>query len=140
MMDDYLVPEPTACSCTSGRDAPHSCIRFGREEIVRPLDEAAGPGRGVRAEHLWFPDPADPAAYDGRIRDLGGVDLFLLASGASDGHIAFNPAGAERTSRTRVVELPDSTRRDNLGTFPSFGGDLARVPHHGVTVGIGRGL
>ncbi|SDU81069.1 glucosamine-6-phosphate deaminase [Microlunatus sagamiharensis] len=136
MMDDYLVPDEHGVLVHERAHAPHSCIRFGREEIVRPLDEAARPGHGVRAEHLWFPDPADPAAYDGRIRDLGGVDLFLLASGASDGHIAFNPAGAERSSRTRVVELPDSTRRDNLGTFPSFGGDLARVPHHGVTVGI----
>jgi glucosamine-6-phosphate deaminase len=35
-----------------------------------------------------------------------------------------------------VVPLPDSTRRDNLATFPSFGGELASVPSHGVTVGI----
>ena len=137
MMDDYLVPGPDGTLVHEVATAPHSCIRFGREEIVRPLDEAAGPGRGVGADHLWFPDPADPAAYDGRIADVGGIDLFLLASGASDGHIAFNPAGAARDSRTRVVELPDSTRRDNLGTFPSFGGDLSRVPRHGVTVGIG---
>ena len=136
MMDDYVVAGPDGTLVHEVAQAPHSCIRFGREQIVRPLDEAAGPGRGVRPEHLWFPDPADPGAYDGRIGDLGGIDLFLLASGTSDGHVAFNPAGAERTSRTRVVELPDSTRRDNLATFPSFGGDLSRVPRHGVTVGI----
>ena len=29
-----------------------------------------------------------------------------------------------------------STRRDNLVTFPSFGGDLDAVPSHGVSVGI----
>lgn len=136
MMDDYLVPGPNGTLVHELAQAPHSCIRFGREEIVRPLDEAAAPGRGVRPDHLWFPDPADPAAYDARIRDVGGIDLFLLASGSSDGHVAFNPAGARRDSRTRVVELPDSTRRDNLATFPSFGGELARVPRHGVTVGI----
>lgn len=136
MMDDYLVRGEDGTLVHELPQAPHSCIRFAREEIVRPLDEAAGPGRGVRPEHLWFPDPAEPAAYDGRIADLGGVDLFLLACGTSDGHIAFNPAGSARDSRTRVVELPDSTRRDNLATFPSFGGDLSRVPRHGVTVGI----
>jgi glucosamine-6-phosphate deaminase len=136
MMDDYLVRDAHGALVHELAQAPHSCIRFGREEIVRPLDEAAGAGRGVRAEHLWFPDPADPGAYDDRISDLGGIDLFLLASGSSDGHVAFNPAGAPRDSRTRVLDLPDSTRRDNLATFPSFGGDITRVPQHGVTVGI----
>lgn len=137
MMDDYLVPGEDGALVHEREQAPHSCIRFGREEIVRPLNEAARPGHGVRPDHLWFPDPAEPAAYDGQIRDLGGIDVFLLASGTSDGHVAFNPPGAARDSRTRVVELPESTRRDNLATFPSFGGDLARVPRHGVTVGIG---
>lgn len=136
MMDDYLVPADDGSLVHELAQAPHSCIRFAREEIVAPLDGAAGPGRGVRPENLWFPDPADPAAYDGRIADLGGVDLFLLACGTSDGHIAFNPPGSARTSRTRVVELPDSTRRDNLATFPSFGGELDKVPRYGVTVGI----
>jgi glucosamine-6-phosphate deaminase len=136
MMDDYLVPGPEGTLVHELAQAPHSCIRFGREEIVRPLDDAAPAGHGVGADHLWFPDPAEPAAYDDKIRDVGGIDLFLLASGSSDGHVAFNPAGAGRDSRTRVIELPDSTRRDNLATFPSFGGDLTRVPRHGVTVGI----
>ncbi|MGI3786204.1 MAG: hypothetical protein ACRYG2_36120, partial [Janthinobacterium lividum] len=73
MMDDYVVAGPDGTLVHELPQAPHSCIRFGREEIVRPLDDAAGPGRGVRAENLWFPDPADPGAYDGRIRDLGGI-------------------------------------------------------------------
>lgn len=136
MMDDYLVRGADGALVHERAEAAHSCIRFGREEIVRPLDEAAGPGRGVRGDHLWFPDPADPGAYDGQILDLGGIDLFLLASGSSDGHVAFNPAGAPRDSRTRVVDLPESTRRDNLLTFLSFDGDLDSVPRHGVTVGI----
>jgi glucosamine-6-phosphate deaminase len=34
------------------------------------------------------------------------------------------------------VELAESTRRDNLATFPSFG-SLDRVPRFGVTVGLG---
>ena len=89
----------------------------------------------MRADAIWFPDPHDPAAYDARIADAGGIDFFLLASGASDGHVAFNPPGSPRTSRTRIVELSEETRRDNLQTFPTFG-SLDQVPHHGVGVGI----
>src|SRR5690606_39244836 len=82
------------------------------------------------------PDPADAANYDLRLADAGGVDLFLLASGAGDGHIAFNPPGSARDSLSRIVKLAEQTRRDNLATFPDFG-SLDEVPTHGVTIGIG---
>lgn len=134
MMDDYLVPGPGGGLVHEDRTAPHSCIRFGVEEIVRPLSTAAGQGMGT--PELWVPDPAEPNAYDDRIAAAGGIDLFLLASGAGDGHVAFNGPGSPAESRTRVVELPEQTRRDNLATFGSFEGRLDRVPQHGVTVGI----
>lgn len=116
MMDEYLVDGAWA-------NAPWSCHSFVRQNM----------NFGVGA--IWFPDPADPAAYDRRIADAGGIDLFLLASGASDGHVAFNSTGSPRDSRTRIVPLSDETRRDNLQTSPSFG-TLENVPRHGVTVGI----
>ena len=75
-------------------------------------------------------------SYEHHLRAEGGIELFLLASGAGAGHVAFNPPGAARDRRTRIVEVPDSTRRDNRVTFPSFDGALDRVPRHGVTVGI----
>ena len=136
MMDDYLVPGPDGALRHEDVEAPHSCIRFGVERIVRPLSAAAGPGRGIADANLWVPDPVEPEAYDSRIAEAGGIEVFLLASGAGDGHVAFNPPGAAADSRTRVVELPETTRRDNLVTFPSFGDRLDRVPRHGVTVGI----
>ncbi len=113
MMDEYL-PVPPA-------DAHWSCARFAREEI--------------RAPETWLPDPERPAAYDDRIAAAGGIHLFLLASGASDGHVALNGPGGGRDSRTRVVALADSTRRDNLATFPEFR-SLDEVPCAGVTVGL----
>lgn len=114
MMDEYLpVPPP---------DAHWSCARFAREEIA--------------AAETWLPDPGDPGAYDERIAAAGGIDLFLLASGASDGHVGFNGPGAPREAGTAVVPLADSTRRDNLATFPGFR-SLAEVPERGVTVGLG---
>jgi glucosamine-6-phosphate deaminase len=77
----------------------------------------------------------DPDGYDWRIATANGIDLFLLASGASDGHEAFNPPGSARDSRTRVIQLSDETRRDNLQTFPTFG-TLDAVPCDGIGVGV----
>lgn len=135
MMDEYV--ERTADGFRAvDPDLPHSCHRFGRTEIVQRLNAGRPEHRRIPAAGLWLPDPVHPNAYEERIAAAGGVDLFLLASGAGDGHVAFNPPGTEPAARTRVVELPDSTRRDNLATFPTFGGDLDAVPRYGVTVGV----
>ena len=134
MMDEYLVP---------GRDGleyapaarPWSCHHFARAEIADRLNAGLPPASRVRDDAIWFPDPRDPAAYDARIAAAGGIDLFMLASGASDGHVAFNPPGSPRESRTRIIPLSEETRRDNLQTFPTFG-TLDAVPGHGISVGI----
>jgi glucosamine-6-phosphate deaminase len=138
MMDEYV--ERDARSGEMRRidaSAPHSCLRFGRTEIVDRLNEAAGPGRGISPDRFWVPDPAVPGAYDQKIAAGDGIDLFILASGAGDGHVAFNPPGTGPDTGTRVVRLAEQTRRDNLHTFPSFGDDINRVPRYGVTVGVG---
>jgi glucosamine-6-phosphate deaminase len=142
MMDEYVEESSDGSLSRVDPAELHSCRRFGVDEIVRPVNQALAAARvpaaaGIHEENLWLPDPANPGAYDRQIADAGGIDLFLLASGAGDGHVAFNSPGAPADSRTRVVLLPVSTRRDNLVTFPSFGGDLGAVPTHGVTVGIG---
>ena len=132
MMDDYVTGNEGVFSHVPF-DAHYSCRRFAVEEIVNPLSDLPGaPDR----HRIWMPDPADPSRYDRLIAEAGGIDLFLLASGATDGHIAFNPPGSPRNSITRIVELPPETRRDNMATFPGFR-SLAEVPTHGVTVGIG---
>ena len=136
MMDEYVVrDQATGDFVRIDSGLPHSCARFGRLEIVERLNAAAGPGRGVTPDRFWVPDPADPEEYDKRIADAGGIDMFVLASGAGDGHVAFNPAGTPAGARTRVVGLAEQTRRDNLATFPTFGG-LDEVPLYGVTVGV----
>jgi glucosamine-6-phosphate deaminase len=133
MMDDYLEPVSGGGWRRVPAGAHHSCQRFGAQEIVAPLN--AGTAAPVPAENLWLPDPSAPEEYDEQLAAAGGIDLFLLASGATDGHVAFNPPGSPVDSRTRVVELAEDTRRDNLGTFPGFG-SLDEVPRHGVSVGI----
>jgi glucosamine-6-phosphate deaminase len=117
MMDEY-VGAPA--------DAHYSCTRFAHEEIAEPLG----------AREVWLPDVDDPGAYDARLAEAGGVDLFLLASGASDGHVAFVRPGSPRNGRTSVIPLATSTRQDNLATFPDFE-SLDDVPVQGVSVGLG---
>ena len=131
MMDDYLTPDMDHVP----EGAHYSCRRFAREEILAVLNAALAARHRIPDGNLWFPDPANPAAYDGRIEAAGGIDLFLLASGASDGHVAFNPQGARFDSRTRIVPLAPQTRRDNLATFPDFA-SIDQVPTNGVSVGI----
>ena len=134
MMDEYLVDGRDGLQYAPS-DAPWSCHYFARAEIADGLNAALSATQRIREDAFWFPDPRDPAAYDVRIDAAGGIDFFLLASGASDGHVAFNPPGSGRGSRTRVIALSDETRRDNLKTFPAFG-TLDVVPRHGVSVGI----
>jgi glucosamine-6-phosphate deaminase len=131
MMDDYLTPAMTPVP----ESAHFSCRRFARIEIQALLNRDLPPAHRIPDGNLWFPDPAAPDTYDARIATAGGIDLFLLASGAGDGHVAFNPPGSARDSRTRIVALAEQTRRDNLSTFPDFTA-LDEVPAHGVTIGI----
>ncbi|MGN6427421.1 MAG: 6-phosphogluconolactonase [Leifsonia sp.] len=114
----------------------HSCVGFGRRDIVDRLNAVARPGHRIPERNLWYPDPQAPDGdYDRTLEEAGGIDIFLLASGASDGHVALNPVGAAADTVTRVVALGEETRRDNLGTFPTLG-SIDAAPRYGVTVGI----
>lgn len=135
MMDEYVL---------TSADGPHridprahcSCAGFAAREIVGPINAAVPRGQGILPEHVWGPDPADPPAYDRRIEVAGGVDLFLAASGAGDGHVAFVGPGGDLSGRTSLLDLAEQTRRDNMATFPDFA-SLDDVPRLGVSVGLG---
>lgn len=134
LMDEYVAPDGESFSPVP-RDQPHSCIGFGEREIVALLNGVARPGRRIPDENLWFPNADEPEEYDRRLLAAGGIDIFLLASGSSDGHVALNPVDAPAWSTTRIVALEETTRRDNLSTFPTLRG-IDDVPQFGVTVGI----
>lgn len=129
LMDEYLVPAESGFAMVDPKQL-YSCVGYARRQILQPLEEASG-----ASPQLWHADPGDPGEYDRRIAAAGGIDVFLLASGASDGHVAFNQPGSSRDSITRVIELGESTRRDNMATFPVFA-ELSEVPRHGLSVGI----
>ena len=135
MMDEYVEARGEGWA-TCPVDAHYSCRRFGEVEIRAVLNAGIPQQAQIPAANLHVPDPNAPQDYETLIERLGGIDVFLLASGQSDGHVAFNPRGCALHERTRVITLARDTRRDNMGTFPQFR-SLDEVPHHGVSVGPG---
>ena len=135
MMDDYLDPR-SATPTPVPADAHNSCRRFAEQEIRLVINRGLPASERVPGESVWFPDPLDPAAYDRRIADAGGVEVFIAASGASDGHVAFCGPGSDIDGVSAVVELAPTTRADNLVTFPDFA-SVSEVPARGVSVGLG---
>ena len=73
------------------------------------------------------------AAYEAKMKKLGGIQLFLGGVGP-DGHIAFNEPGSSLTSRTRVKTLTYDTCVANSRFFDN---DIEKVPKLALTVGVG---
>ena len=74
---------------------------------------------------------AECRRYDAAIPSAGGLDLTFLGLGRN-GHIGFNEPGTPFNSRTRIVELTESTRIANAAHFPD-----GHVPSRAITMGIG---
>ena len=72
------------------------------------------------------------ARYEQKIKELGGIDLFLGGIGP-DGHIAFNEPGSSLASRTRDKELNYDTI---VANSRFFGNDVNQVPKLALTVGV----
>jgi oligopeptide/dipeptide ABC transporter ATP-binding protein len=135
MMDEYVHHRAGGIELCAP-SSHYSCRRYVDDQLLPLVNADLPPARRIRPGNVRLPDPTDPSAYERQLADGGGIDVVLLASGASDGHVAFNPPGSARDSITRVVALAESTRRDNLDTFPEFSG-LDAVPEWGVTIGLG---
>src|SRR5262245_56371255 len=134
MMDEYVWPRPGGAFVACSMNEHYSCLGFAFAEIQAPLNAELRASHCLPDHPIWIPDPAAPGASEIRMAEAGGIDLFLLASGTSDGHVAFNPPGTPFVAGTRIVTLAETTRQDNLGTFPGFK-SLAEVPTHGISVG-----
>jgi glucosamine-6-phosphate deaminase len=133
MMDEFLEENTDGTYSNHTLDKHFSCTRFAKLEIFDVLNASAPEGGKIALEKVRFPDASDPQSYEDFLRKVG-VDVFLMASGASDGHVAFNPPGTKRDECTRIVRIADETRHDNLSTFPDFK-FIEEVPKHGVSVG-----
>ncbi len=102
---------------------PASFAAYVEREIAVPL--------GLPPEHVVVPRNVGGPELEQRIEELGGVDLQLLGIGRN-GHLAFNEPGSPLDSRSRVVVLSETTRRDNAREFGH-----EPVPTHAVTQGLG---
>ena len=69
--------------------------------------------------------------YEKKIKDAGGIDLFLCGIGR-DGHIAFNEPGSSLNSLTRIKTLSEETITDNARFFNT----KAEIPTQALTVGV----
>lgn len=75
---------------------------------------------------------AECNAYESRIKQCGGIELFLGGIG-EDGHIAFNEPGSSLASRTRIKTLAYDTI---LANARFFNNNIAAVPRMALTVGV----
>ena len=121
-MDEYVgLPE----------DHPESYHSFMYEHLFNHID--------IRPENINILNGNAPDLvrecrdYEARIRQYGGIELFLGGIGP-DGHIAFNEPGSSLVSRTRVKTLSYDTIWANSRFFD---GDMSKVPTQALTVGVG---
>lgn len=121
-MDEYVgLPE----------DHPASYHAFMWEHLLSRIDI---PKSNINILDGNAPDlERECAAYEERIAQSGGVDLFIGGLGRN-GHIAFNEPGSPLTSRTRAVSLSRETVAANARFFDD---DPDQVPRKALTVGVG---
>lgn len=113
------------------KDAYQSYWSFMHRNLFNHID--------IDPANIHIPDGSWPkddikkycAAYEQKLTDLGGVDLQLLGIGLN-GHIGFNEPGSGQFSRTRLVNLDNTTRIANTYEFEN----LSKVPRMALTMGI----
>jgi glucosamine-6-phosphate deaminase len=111
--------------CGVPPDHPGSYFTYMKRHLFDHVD------LDPRNTHIPNGMAPDPPAYEAEIRRAGGIALTFLGLGRN-GHIGFNEPGTPFDSRTRVVELTQSTRHANADLFPD-----GHVPTHAITMGIG---
>jgi glucosamine-6-phosphate deaminase len=86
---------------------------------------------------LFLPGHVDPAHvyapdlhYEETIRRYGGIDLLICGIG-KNGHLAFNEPGSPVDSRTRIVDLAESTVEGLRGKFRPD-----EIPRQAITMGL----
>ena len=93
----------------------------------------------IDPKNIHIPDGSLPkdqikqhcAAYEKALEDVGGIDLQILGIG-NNGHIGFNEPGSSIYSKTRLINLENSTRLANAYEFAN----ISDVPRLAVTMGI----
>ena len=134
MMDEYVDKKKGKYFLVNPK-SHYSCVRFSKQVIKRLFNYKKNKKNELKKENILFPSIDSPDAYDKKINKIGGIDIFLLASGSSDGHVAFNNYNSNITEKTHIIKLSNKTRLDNMKTFSKFK-KLNEVPKYGLTVGL----
>jgi glucosamine-6-phosphate deaminase len=115
--------------CGIPRAHPGSYFTYMKQHLFDHVDLDPA---NAHIPHGDAPDPAaDCVRYERELAAAGGLGLTFLGLG-QNGHIGFNEPGTPFGSRTRVVELTQSTRKANADLFAD-----GHVPTHALTMGIG---
>ena len=134
MMDEYVIKRKSKYFLVNPK-SHYSCVRFSKSVIKKLLNYKKNKKNSLKDRNILFPSVKYPNNYDKIIKNLGGIDIFLLASGSSDGHVAFNNEYSTANQITHITKLSISTRRDNMKTFSQFN-NFREVPKFGLTVGL----
>jgi glucosamine-6-phosphate deaminase len=111
------------------REHPGSYCSYMRQHLFDHVDIDR---RNAHIPNGNAPDlGAECARYERELAGAGNLSITFLGLG-QNGHIGFNEPGTPFTSRTRVVELTQSTRIANADLFPD-----GNVPLQAITMGIG---
>jgi len=119
-LDEYVGLAP---------DHPQSYHWYMRENFFSKVN--------IKPDRIFIPNgmaedlEAECLRYDELIKQAGGIDLQLLGIG-SNGHIGFNEPGTEFGTTTHIVDLAESTIRDNARFFES----IDQVPTRALSMGI----
>ena len=110
------------------REHPGSYFSYMKQHLFDHVD--------IDPENAHIPNgnardlDAECVRYEAEIARAGGLQLTFLGLGRN-GHIGFNEPGTPFNSRTRVVELSESTRTANAELFND-----RNVPTRAITMGI----
>ena len=135
MMDEYVIKDKKNNFKPCNTKLHYSCVGYSYR-VIQKLFNYKKTKKKLIKSNIFFPKIDKAKDYDKMIKKLGGIDIFLLASGTTDGHVAFNNFKSNINSSTHITKLSKQTKLDNLKTFPKFK-SLREVPKYGITVGLG---
>lgn len=112
-------------------DAVYSNFKALQEMFLDHVD--------IDRQNVFTPDGTIPQdkiyeycrLYEQRIESFGGIDIMLLGIGR-EGNIALNEPGSQINSRTRLILLDSTSRKEAAKTF----GSKDNVPMSSITMGL----
>ena len=102
MMDEYVNKKNSKFLLVNSKNH-FSCVKFCNNVIKKLLNFKKNNSNCLKNENIYFPSVKNPKNYDLLIKKLGGIDIFLLASGSSDGHVAFNNINSKLSQKTHIT-------------------------------------